>query len=428
MQNAKQLLDQYNVSKDNPLIVSVSGGVDSMALLDYLHEEKYQLFVVHFNHNTRDSNISDEKLVIDYCKTNKIKHQIISISVKSGNFQETARNMRYYNLREIARKYRTPYILTAHHLDDLVETVLIKLTRGSNLYGYAGIHPFYEKDNFFYLKPLLYTNKDEIISYAKEHNVPYLDDFTNFENTYLRNRYRHAVIPILKQENPQFLEQIKRYHLMLAKASSFTRDYSSKFIDSGNKIAIDNLLKEDIYVVENAIAILLEVSRVNFTYDTTLKLVKLLKSDEPNLSYDLSGNKTFIKAYNEAFIIDKKASLTIKQNLDKGVNKLINMKIITLLDERDLNSKESIKLCYNKLKFPLVVRTRENGDLLSFDYGSKKLKDLLIDLKIPKHLRDELLIVTDSNNTILWIPDVYLNKTLGSDKQLYLGIGDNHDQ
>lgn len=425
MNEVNNILNSINIKKSTPLIMSVSGGVDSMVMLDYLFKNGFNVIVVHFNHNTRSSNVLDEELIIDYCTKNNLKYHIININVTTGNFQETARNLRYYHLKQVAKKYKSKFIFTAHHLDDLAETILIKLTRGSNLYGYAGIHSVYTDNSYTYVRPLLYLSKKAIKEYAKDQNVPYLDDFTNFETTYLRNRYRHTVMPILKQENEQFLNKVLNYHLQLSKASSFIRKYSKKYIKN-NEIIIDKLIKEDDYIIENALAILLEDNNINFTYETILKLVTLIKEDKPNLAYDLSNNKLFIKAYNTVLIKEDKERLNLNQELRFGENVLTNMEIVTLLKDDGLDTQEFTKLCYNKLEFPLIVRSRNNGDLLSFTYGHKKLKDLLIDLKMPKYLRDELMIITDSNDTILWIPNVYLNETLGQGENLYLKIGDNN--
>lgn len=423
MDKIKSLFHELNIGKSTPLIISVSGGVDSMVLLDYLFINKYKIRVVHFNHQARISSKDDEVLISNYCSQRNINYHLITLKIEKGNFQEIARNLRYYHLKEIAKKYKTKFILTAHHLDDLAETVLMKITRGSNLYGYAGIHDVYQEGSISFVRPLLHLPKKVLQTYAKENNVLYLDDESNFENAYLRNRYRHTVMPILKQENPKLLEKVYSYHIKLAKAASFIRTYSKKFINN-NIITIDALLNEDIVVIENTISILLEHYKAAFTYETIEKLIAILRSDKPNASYNLSNNKVFIKAYNQCYVINNNEKKAIEQDLDYGLNVLNNMKIITLLKDTSLDDKQIVNICYNKLKFPLKVRLRKNGDLLHFDYGSKKLKDYLIDRKIPKHLRDELLIITDSNDTILWIPELFLNETLGNNEKIFIKIGD----
>lgn len=425
MNEINVLLSNLKIEKEQPLVIATSGGVDSMVLLDYLYTNKYNIIAVHFNHQTRVSNKDDETLITNYCNARNIKHHIISLTInKKGNFQATARNLRYYHLKAIARKYKTKFILTAHHLDDLAETVLIKITRGSNLYGYAGIHNVYNESGYTFVRPLLSYSKKDIITYAKDNDIKYLDDITNFETNYLRNRYRHTIIPILKQENPQFLNKVYSYHQQLAKSANFIRTYSKKFITKGI-IKVDELLKEDIVVVETTIAMLLEKNKIEFSYEIINKLITILKNDKPNITYNLSNNKVFVKAYNDVYISKKITIDEINEPLDYGINILPNMKIITLLKDASLDNKEIIKICYNKLKFPLIARHREDGDILSFKYGSKKLKNLLIDIKMPIHLRNELLIITDSDNTILWIPNVYINETLGSKEKIFLKIGDH---
>ncbi|WP_162140226.1 tRNA lysidine(34) synthetase TilS [Haploplasma axanthum] len=417
MLNITNLLSSFKIDKKIPIIVAVSGGIDSMVLLNILITEKYKPIVVHFNHNTRKTNERDQDLIINFSKNNNLIYHIFSININEGNFQSEARDLRYEKLRMIAKKYKTSYIATAHHLDDLAETILIKMTRGSNLYGYSGIQPLYVKDEITYIRPLLNIDKKTIIDYALLHKIPYFTDESNYSDNYLRNRYRHTVIPILKQENQQFLKKVYNFHTQLKDAASYIKNQALKELHN-NSINIENFKKLDVVIQKEMIAILFEQDNLETTFETIDKIRCMLLNDSPNQEYTLENKYTFIKAYNEAFIKKNQTKNVFDITLNDSLNILPNMEKITFFNNPSNIDNETVKICYNKLSLPLRARTRKPGDTLSFKYGRKKLKDYLIDLKLPKYERDKLWLITDSNDIILWVSNIYINETLGSEKQL----------
>lgn len=418
------LLKKLNINKQTPLIVSVSGGVDSVVLLNLLIKNNYTPIVVHFNHHTRDNTLLEQQLVEKISKDNNLKLYVYNFHYKNKeNFQNEARNFRHSKLKKVAKLHNTKYILTAHHLDDLAETVLMKITRGSNLYGYAGIHDVLNKDNFIFLKPLLFYPKDEIVKYANLNNINYLTDDSNLDTTYLRNRYRHTILPIMKQENPNLLYQFKDYNNILTNTFNFIRKYSKAFIKD-NIINLKTLIKEDQVIINEVIIILLENYNIEFNKNLIKDLTNILLNNRPNLTYTLNNKYIFVKSYNKAYIENKQSNIKFTTTLNKEITKLPNMKKITFLNNVSDKTKNTHKLCYNEIRLPLIARTRLDGDLLQFNFGRKKLKDFLIDKKIPKLKRDKLVIITDSNNTILWVEGIYTNNTLGSLNEIYFEIGD----
>lgn len=423
MDNSLNLLKKLNIKQDIPLIVSVSGGVDSIVLLNLLVKSNYNVIVVHFNHHTRAQNLAEQDLVIDYANKFNLKYYVFNYEhLNTNNFQSDARNFRLSKLKATAKIEHTKYILTAHHLDDLAETVLMRITRGSNLYGYAGIHDFVKSDDFVLLKPLIYYSKQEIVSYALINDLKYLTDESNYESTYTRNRFRNTIIPIMKQENPNLLKQFVNYQQLLTNSFNFIRSYAKKFIKDG-AINVKELLNEDLIIKHEVLVILLEHHNININTNLLNDLTKIITSSTSNLNYNLSNHKIFIKSYDTAYITENTVPASLNLILKEGENVISNMKKITLLTNVSNNDKMSINICYNKLNFPLIARTRKNGDKLKFAYGTKKLKDYLIDLKIPLHLRDSLLIITDSDNTILWVEGIYINKTLGLENKITLKYG-----
>jgi len=416
------LKNELKIPIKSTLILSVSGGVDSMVMLSILRESPYKLVVVHFNHLKRDASVIEKDLVESYCQKYEIPFHYYTISIKSGNFHHKAHQMRMHYLNEAATLNKTPYILTAHHLDDLFENVLIKLTRGSNLLGYAGMQMMYTEDPFIYIKPLLYTSKEEIIEYAEANKVPFLVDESNEENNYLRNRYRHAIVPIMKQENEQLLDQIKHYHSQITHAFDFIRKTTKTLINDDLIIHISQYKTCDEAIKDDMVAYVIEQHDLPLSNESIQKIKKMLLSNKPNQIFKLNKEYAMIKAYDKAYIKKISSVKPVKIKIKEGVNDLLNMAIFTFSLKSEAITEDFIKLCYNKLAFPLWIRHREDGDLLAFEYGHKKLKKLLIDLKIPNEERQKLWVLTDKDNRILWVEKYYINQTLGDSNTLYFQL------
>lgn len=420
------LKNELNIPLDDVLVISVSGGIDSMVLLSLLKDGPYRLAVVHFNHLKRDQSLIEKDLVESYCHEYKIPFHYYKLKVKDGNFHHQAHLLRAYYLNEVARIYKTPYILTAHHLDDLFESVLIKLTRGSNLLGYAGMQIYHDDGHHIYIKPLLYTSKKEIIEHANKYRVPFLEDESNEQDLYLRNRYRHAVVPVMKQENDNLLEQIKQYHLQLSQAFLFIRRQTINALGNSLKIDIEKFKPLDEALKDDMIAYLIENHDLTPSYEIIMKIKKMLISNRPNQSYRLTKDFVMTKSYDNAFIEPLPRTKVIKIEVKNGINRIDNNTIFTFLVKSKANTENFTKLCYNKLAFPLWLRHREDGDILSYSFGHKKLKKLLIDRKVPTNTRNSLWVLVDDKQTILWVEDYYLNQTLGNENELFFELKRGH--
>lgn len=425
MLKAINFLTNEKINTKKPLIVSVSGGVDSISLLHLLNFYNYNLVVVHFNHHVRRANEDEAKLVAEYAHKYQLPFHLFDIEIKGGNFQNEARILRHQHLKEIADQYKTPYILTAHHLDDLAETILMKLVRGSNLYGYAGIHQKTIVDKYYFLKPLLEYSKLDIINYAKNYNLNYLEDESNYLSHYTRNRIRLTIMPILKQENPKILNKLWDYHQLVSKSFNFIRSYATKFLNNDLTIDITKYLQEEELIQDEILAVILDKYGITSSLNLINDLKSLLYSKRPNISYNLDKKYLFVKSYDDAYItlnIEKEAFSII---LKDQINILPNMKKLTFLGKNEFVPENIVKICYNKISLPLIARTRLEGDILQFPFGSKKLKDYFIDKKIARTLRDELIVITDSKGIILYVEDIYINNTLGNNKNLSFYIENN---
>ena len=209
------------VKKEDTLILAVSGGVDSMVLLDLVlrYHIVEKIIVAHFDHALRWSESDgDRELVANFCKEKNITFEVekMDIAVLAKNekqsIESVARKYRYEFLFWMAKKHSAKYTLTAHHRDDQIETAMFNLIRGTKL---GGIHALSELSDFdawlILFRPLLSTLKKEIFEYAHEKNIPFREDSSNLDTDYLRNKLRHTILPEFEVINPEYRRAISNF-------------------------------------------------------------------------------------------------------------------------------------------------------------------------------------------------------------------------
>ena len=414
-------IKNIDINNDKYVIIGVSSGPDSMALLNMLKENlKCEIVCAHINHNIRKQSDEEEKYLKEYCKKNNIIFETMKIeSYNKNNFENEAREKRYNFYETLLTKYNSHNLFLAHHGDDLIETVIMKIIRGSNLEGYAGIKTFSYLDNYKIIRPLLNFTKDDILKYNKEKKIKYYIDSTNEDTKYTRNRYRKYLLPLLKKED-------KNVHLKFLKYSNTLQEYDNyinyeiekKIINiySHNRINILEINKEHEFIKKNIIFYIL--SKIYNNKSNIIKeknifdILKMTTDKKPNYTINLPNNYIARKEYNyiyiEKEIINKNNSYKkILQNKNK-----IDDIIIELVDNIDTDGNDVCRLNSNKIRMPLFLRNRQNGDFIEVKglNGKKKIKDIFIDSKIPKNKRDNYPLLVDSNNTILWIPNIKKSK------------------
>ena len=207
-------------------IVAVSGGVDSMVLLDLLSKaDSLELIVAHFNHGIRTDAQKDEQLVEKVVLKLDLPLEIGRAKLGPSASEEQARKARYDFLRKVQKNYSTNKIITAHHLDDAIETAIINILRGTGRRGLSAIHA-----NPNILRPLLNISKNEIKQYAQEHNIEWHEDTTNTDIAYLRNYVRLKVLPNLSRSDRNTLIE----HLQQAKLNN--KDIDSAIAKLSHKV------------------------------------------------------------------------------------------------------------------------------------------------------------------------------------------------
>jgi tRNA(Ile)-lysidine synthase len=376
----------------------------------------------HINHNIRKESFDEQKFIEEYCKNNKLIFETTTFDKKSEeqDYNELElREKRYNYFETIIKKYNAKYLFTAHHGDDLVETVLMRISRGSNLKGYTGFQVETKKKNYKVIKPLIFITKDEINKYNEENNIPYVLDKTNDEDNYTRNRYRHSVLPFLKSENPNIHLKYLKFSRELLTYYEYVDKVINKEIDKRfekNTLDIEGFARLDKLIQTKIIESILDENYTDNLYLVSDKHVNLIlniiENPKPNLEINLPDNLHITKSYNLLKITRNK-----KRNEEYNIpivqeTLLPNGKTIKIVKQTDSNSNYVIRLNSKELTLPLYVRTRKEGDKMFVKNmeSSKKVKDIFINSKLSKEERNTQPIVTDKNGNIIWIPGIKKSK------------------
>ncbi len=367
--------------KDKKLLIAISGGLDSVVLYHLLATLNFDISLAHCNFNLREKESDlDEEFVKKISQ--KTSNQIFIKSFDTEKYsidnklstQIAARELRYTWFQELIGKHNFDYILTAHHADDNLETFLINLTRGTGLEGFTGI----PKINGNIVRPLLPFSREEILKYAKEHNIEWREDASNASTKYTRNKIRHQVIPVLKEINPSLLSSFEKTLENLQESQQILEDrieeVSSKIIETKGAITKINIDK---------------IQQLSNPKGYLYQLLKNHSFTEWNDVYDLlsaqSGKQVFSKTHRLLkdreflFLTKKEVSSSIKESFEIAENQPEITQPIHLIfeeiQEKSTENKQTIYVDKDLLKYPLVVRKWQNGEYLypTKMQGKKKL-------------------------------------------------------
>ena len=410
---------QNKIEENSSVVVACSGGPDSMCLLNIITNvatvKKLKIICAHVNHKVRKKSDEEEKMVREYCKNKNIIFELLTIDeYKKIKFNEDdARKRRYVFFEELIKKYKAQYLLTAHHGDDLVETVLMRLTRGSNLNGYIGIKKESKNKGYYILRPLLTTTKEKIINYNKENKVPYENDESNDSTNYTRNRYRKEILPFLKKEEKNIHQKYLKFSEELNSYNEFVIKYIKKNkIIVDNSIIINKLEKNDMFLKRKSLELLISEIQKEDILDISDNQIRemLTLFDKNNKSIDINNNYKCINEYGKIKIIKKETKKIYNIILENNLK--IDNFIFYFNKGNYEKSNNCICLLSDELKLPLRIRNRKNGDKMEIkNLGSlKKVNEIFINSKVSKDNRDEYPILVDSNDTIIWLPGLKKSK------------------
>ena len=424
--------ENFIFNNNDRIVVGCSGGPDSMALLDMLLKirNKYHLFIVvaTVNYNVREESVEEFNYVRKYCEDNDLIFESKSVSNYSNeNFEFEARVIRYRFFKELVKKYNLNYIMVAHHSDDLIETIMMKIVRGSNLKGYSGFKKIVDFKDFKIVRPLIGFTKNELIKYCDNNNIKYYVDSSNNNTEYTRNRFRKVLLPFFKEENNEVHKKFLKFSNTLNDTYNYVSRERDKALDrcyKDNSILIDKFLLEDEFIQKEILYYLLSELYDNdlyLVYDKHIELImNLINSNKANSSINIPDGYIVNKKYNKISFDKNKNSKDYLYEFNDYIE-LNNGHSIKKVDSVDNNSNYICRLDSKELKLPLIVRNRRDGDRIYIKNmnGSKKLKDLFIDRKIELNERDEWPIVSDSDNNILWVPGITKSKFDKNDNDRY---------
>ncbi len=415
---------QYDlVQKGDTVICAVSGGADSVALLVAMYLLKDKLAITlkaaHYNHGLRGSESDgDQAFVEELCRQYEIPLHIGQGSVKPGKkgLEAAAREARYSFFGTLPGK-----IATAHTADDNAETVLMHLVRGTGLKGLGGIAP--QRGNV--IRPMLSVTRREVLSFLKAFSLPCREDSSNHSDEFLRNRLRHHVIPLLKQENPRLSENMSAAALRLRQDSAVLEG-----LTAGELPAVSVLREMPPALRRRHLAAFLERSGVKEPEaDHILLAEKLVLSPKASAKANFPGDITIARNYDR---LEKQAdnkALEKKALPCPGAVTCPCVRISARYTENDVLRYDTFTV------YPrgnMTVRSRLPGDTMRLQGGTKSLKAIMIDKKIPANRRNTVPVIADELGVLgVWGVGANLDRTTGSGKAVEIrfetqgGIGND---
>ena len=417
MKEVIKYIEKLKIKENDNVICAVSTGPDSMALLLVLKNLKdmyhFNIVVAHVNHHLRKESEKEERYIRDFCERNSLIFEIYDYFPRDlKNLEAKAREARYEFFEKMIDKYNSKYLFTAHHSDDLIETVLMKLVRGSTINGYKGFKIEDKRNNYSLVRPLLLADKKEILKYLKQKKQKYFIDKTNKISLFTRNRYRLKIIPLLRKENPNINTSFLEYSLLLDEMNSYIDkkvDEVYENIVNNNKINLEKFNKEDIIIKKKILERFLEAEYFSDIVELNKRHLNLILSITEDYSgkktLDMPFNKVIVREYKELYFFHETNYQKNKEILDK--NKVFNMFKIYLDKDGNVDNNFVMRLNKKDVKLPLIIRTIEEDDVISLNnLGRKKVKDIFRDSKVKEDIRKYYPIITDSNNKIIFIPGI----------------------
>ena len=411
-------------NKEDKIAIALSGGVDSIVLFHLLvteYKDSYkELVVFHINHGLREESYEEAEFVEKFVKDFDVKFYKEELNMSdlerdSHTSEEMlARELRYQAFNKMAKLEGVTKLLTAHHKNDQVENILMRLLIGRSIDHSLAICEEIEMAGLTIYRPLLNSLKAELEEYAKEKNLHYYVDATNFDTDYTRNNIRHNIVPLLNDINSgsfdnliNFANYYQNINNNLKKAILSNKD-NYIFSRDEDKISLvkDKFLElneEEMYFLLKDL-ITDELGVFDIKQKAIFDVVSSLKKNSGNKSYDLKNNLKIISQYESIYIhkIEKKCyndkiEIIIDKICENSVYEFYQNKFIISTDAKDS------EIGFNKSELPLLVTIKKEGDRVRRGEINKKLSRIFIDEKIPKELRDTLPVIRNNKGEVLGV-------------------------
>ncbi|RAK05120.1 tRNA(Ile)-lysidine synthase [Halanaerobium saccharolyticum] len=418
------------------LLLAVSGGPDSLAMLDLFYKLRKELnlkiAVAHLDHMLREESRSEAEFVENFTKNKDIEFFSKQVNLPEiirkhdSSAEAAAREERFNFFKELMLTNNFDLLALAHHRDDQAETVLLNLFRGAGLQGLSGIQAAAEVKGIKVIHPLLNFSKKEILNYCDQNNLEPRFDSSNQKNIYSRNVIRNEIFPVVEAKiNSKAREVIARSSKLLAAENKFLQQLALKKYrqiikaESNEKITVDlNQFKKTDQVLQRRIYRLI-YERLNDTLenlylDHIFEIEKLIRDKQTGRGVDIAaGIRVEISYSNLVFLKKEKLREGLINKFKIGLEKEIKIdeerslktEIVDAADFSFSDNPQQAVFDYDKLQLPLFIRNRKDGDKLRplGMRGYKKVKDILIDKKVPKYERSQLLLIVDAADNIVWL-------------------------
>ncbi len=454
----------FGISLSSKILLGVSGGVDSIVMATLFHTAGYKIAIAHVNFKLRgNESFADRDFVANWAKERNI--QFFEKEEDTENFAQqnkisielAARKIRYDWFYEVLRNEGFTYLAIAHNANDNAETLLLNLIRGTGLKGICSIRPITEinsetncTERKFLIRPLLFAERTQIEAFAERDKIAYREDCTNKENIYKRNKIRNQIIPLLEELNPTAVKRLNLNIEYFRQAYAFEKENVAKALSNAvqtigsfdymslrksyltTSLNIQKLPKENRYYILYSF-----LSDYNFSYESSCDIVKACEKESPTSKVFFSWSEKSLQDSASKFVatiergylnifkgeiisdaeILQKLQLSIPAEGEYVVN--FGKRFILSIKSSNEFKKAPGVLCIDadKVQFPLILRSIENGDAFS-PYGlkgSKKVNDFLNDKKIDLLIKPLVTLLCNNKNrggSIICIPGLEIENSL----------------
>lgn len=409
----KNNINRLGNLSQSKFLIAVSGGIDSMVLSDLFLKLKLNFAIAHCNFQLRGSDSdADEEFVRNYCIQNQIRFYSKKFNVKeykqSGNHstQMAARDLRYTWFRKLIHEDEFDFLVTAHHLNDSLETFLINISRGSGSNGLTGIQ-FSQKN---VIRPFYNISKNLILEYARLNQIQWREDTSNANDDYIRNKIRHHIVPALNEIHPDFLNNFSKSIQIINEEKDLIQNHlkdlaGELFIPQKNNFLISIEKLNKLTPLHSYLFHLF--SEYGFKHPAEIE--KLMVANQGS---EINSDKYRLIKNREELILSKKTKIDISEEFiveeGKLIQKPLNLKL-SKSEEKDYSATETLD--YEKISFPLRLRKIKTGDVF-FPLGmkgSKKLSKYFKDEKFSKIDRENNWLLVDSDDRIVYITGVRID-------------------
>ena len=393
------------LDKSSYIVVAVSGGPDSMALLDMLYNLDLNLVVCNVNYKTREASNYEEELVRNYCLERNILFYCKVVDYYSkGNFEEFARIERYKFFKEIYQKHHCQYLFVAHHLDDSLETYLLQKKR-KNIVKHYGLDYKTNIMGMNVIRPLLNISKKELLEYLNANNIQYSIDVTNYDTKYERNKIRNNELKNLNSN--QINDLIQSMNEDNLKNDLFFKDLNTKYkkIVKNDYVDLNEFTKLSNKEKRSILYIYLERILGEYLKKISQRrlndLVMQIENSTGTKVFKINEEYELIKEYSRLKINNKKKIENYSFIINEGEE-----------FENDIfriskNGNYKCEIGAYKEDFPLIVRNYLPGDKIRLKEGNKKISRIFIDKKVPSHIRNIYPVVLNKDGVVIFVPKFY---------------------